>query len=85
MVACMEEHRHEAETLARVVLDRRCELGMTQAQLAEKASVAHRTVQNIEAGRRPMPLILAAVARALEMDAAELQRIADSQPQQAAS
>ena len=76
---------HEPPTLARRVVYLRCELGLTQAALAVKAGVAGRTVQNIEAGRRPTPLILAAVARALEVDAAELQHIADGEFAKAAS
>lgn len=79
MVTCMTENGHGVRTLAAVVVDRRSDLGLTQAELAQNAGVAERTVQNIEAGRRPQPLILAAVARALGMETAELRRIADGE------
>jgi transcriptional regulator with XRE-family HTH domain len=75
----MTETGHEVRTLATVVVDRRSDLGLTQAELALKANVGERTVQNIEAGRRPQPLTLAAIARALGMETAELRRIADSE------
>lgn len=64
------------QTLAEAVLARRCDLGFTQAQLAKQAGIAHRTVQNIEAGKRPQPIILAAVARALGMETGELRQFA---------
>lgn len=63
-------------TLAATVAVRRAELGMTQAALAEAGGIAERTVQNIEAGKVPSPLILAAIARALELDVTKLWRIA---------
>ena len=63
-------------TLAATVTARRAELGLTQAALAEAAGIAERTVQNIEAGRVPSPISLAAIARALDLDAAKLWRIA---------
>jgi len=75
----MTETGHEVRTLATVVVDRRSDLGLTQAELAIKAGVVERTVQNIEAGKRPQPLTLAAIARALGMETAELRRIADSE------
>lgn len=71
MLACMTN-----PTLAATVTARRAELGLTQAALAEAAGIAERTVQNVEAGRVPSPIILAAIARALELDAAKLWRIA---------
>jgi transcriptional regulator with XRE-family HTH domain len=79
----MTQHGHEVPTLADVVVSRRCDLGMTQAELAEKAGVAERTVQNIEAGKRPLPLTLAAVARALGMETGELRQAADDEFAQA--
>ena len=75
----MTEHRYEARALAAVVVTLRCDAGMTQAKLAEKAGVAERTVQNIEYGKRPQPLILAAVARALGMTSAELRQAAEAE------
>jgi len=63
-------------TLAATITARRAELGLTQAALAVAAGIAERTVQNVEAGRVPSPISLAAIARALELDAAELWRIA---------
>lgn len=63
-------------TLAATVTARRAELGLTQAALAEKAGIAERTVQNVEYGRVPLPVSLAAIARALEVDADWLWRIA---------
>jgi transcriptional regulator with XRE-family HTH domain len=80
IVAHMTENGHGARTLAAVVVDRRSDLGLTQAELALKANIDRRTVQNIEAGKRPIPLTLAAIARALGMETAELRRIADSEP-----
>lgn len=71
MLTCMTN-----PTLAATVTARRAELGLTQAALAEAAGIAERTVQNVEAGRVPSALILAALARALEIDAAKLWRIA---------
>ena len=71
IVTCMTN-----PTLAATVVARRADLGLTQAELALKAGIAHRTVQNVEAGRVPMPVKLAAIARALELDAADLWRIA---------
>jgi DNA-binding XRE family transcriptional regulator len=63
-------------TLAATVTARRAELGLTQKELAEAADIAERTVQNVEAGRVPSSLILAAIARALGLDTAKLWRIA---------
>lgn len=78
MVACMTEHGHEGRALADFVVSRRCDLGMTQAEFAVKAGLGERTVQNIEYGKRPASLTLAAVARALGMTSAELRRAAAS-------
>lgn len=71
MVSCMTN-----PTLAATVAARRAELGLTQAELAKHADVAHRTVQNVEYGRVPSPLVLAAIAGALDLDVAKLWRIA---------
>jgi transcriptional regulator with XRE-family HTH domain len=83
IVAGMTENGHEVRTLATVVVDRRSEMGLTQAEFAQQAGIGERTVQNIEAGKRPQPLTLAAIARALGMETAELRRIADSEPAKA--
>jgi transcriptional regulator with XRE-family HTH domain len=72
----MTQHGHEARALADFVVSRRCDLGMTQAEFAVKAGVGERTVQNIEYGKRPQPLTLAAVARAFGMTSAELREAA---------
>lgn len=57
----------------RFVIARRGELGMTQAQLAEAAGVAERTVRSLEIGEAwPWARNLAAIARALKLDAGEL-------------
>lgn len=63
-------------TLAATIVAARAQLGLTQAALAEAAGIGERTVQNVEAGRAPSPLVLAAIARALELDTAVLWRIA---------
>ena len=79
----MTETGHGGRTLAAVVVDRRSDLGLTQAEFALKAGVGERTIQNVEAGKRPQPLTLAAIARALGMETAELRRIADRQDAEA--
>jgi DNA-binding XRE family transcriptional regulator len=71
MLACMTN-----PTLAATVTARRAELGLTQAELAKAADLAERTVQNVEYGRVPSPITLAAIARALDLDTAKLWRIA---------
>jgi transcriptional regulator with XRE-family HTH domain len=84
MVACMTER--SPQTLAEAVLTRRCDLGLTQTELAKKAGIALRTVQNIEAGKRPQPIIFAAVARALDMSSAELRQATEgAEPEAQAS
>lgn len=61
--------------IAAVVI-RRSELGLTQRELAAKAGVAERTVQNLEAGTRPQPLIRGKIERALGWPTGEMGRIA---------
>lgn len=61
--------------IAAVVI-RRSELGLTQRDLAAKAGVAERTVQNLEAGTRPQPLIRGKIERALGWPTGEMERIA---------
>jgi len=69
----------------RAVLARRGELGLTRAEVAEKAGVDIKTVWGFESGDRwPIAKTLAAVAAVLGLDAAELMRIADGEPAQAA-
>lgn len=69
----------------RAVRARRGELGLTLAQTAEQAGVNIDTVCDMENGKTwPWPRNVAAIAGALGLDAAELQRIADApQPAQA--
>jgi DNA-binding XRE family transcriptional regulator len=59
------------------VIDRRSELGWTQKRLAAEAGVAERTVQNLEAGRVPQPLIRAKIEMALGWPPGEFRRIAE--------
>lgn len=76
----MTEHGHPAPTLAETVAARRRGLKMTQVELAARAGVSHRTIQHIEAGTtRPVPAVLAMVARALELDEGELRAVAGSE------
>lgn len=65
------------------VIARRSELGLTQRDLAAKAAVAERTVQNLEAGKRPQPLIRAKIEKALGWESGEMERIAsrESEPE----
>lgn len=62
------------------VIARRSELGLTQRELAAKAAVAERTVQNLEAGKRPQPLIRGKIERALDWRPGEMARIAAGEP-----
>lgn len=69
----------------RAVRVQRGELGLTQAEVASRAGVDVDTLSDMENGKRwPWPKNVAAIARVLGLDAAELQRIAD-EPVQAAS
>ena len=70
----------------RVVLARRGELGLTQQEAATRAGVNIDTLSDMERGKSwPWAKNVAAIARALDLDAVELQRIADGQPVEAAS
>lgn len=73
--------------VGRAVFVRRGQLGLTQAQAAELAGVDAKTIHHVETGKRPpQAKTLAAIAQALGLDAEELlQRIADSEPERAAS
>lgn len=64
------------------VIDRRSELGWTQRRLAEEAGVAERTIQNLEAGKRPQPLIRTKIEKALGWKSGEFRRIAEKEPEQ---
>lgn len=64
--------------IAAVVI-RRSELGLTQKELAARAGVAERTVQNLEAGTRPQPLIRGKIEQALGWPVGEMDRIASKQ------
>lgn len=67
-----------------MVLTRRGELGLTQQQLADRAGVNIDTVSDLERGRlQSRTATVAAIARALGLDAAELQRVAAGQIAQA--
>jgi transcriptional regulator with XRE-family HTH domain len=61
------------------VIDRRAELGLTQKGLALKAGVSERTVQNLEGGKRPQPLIRGKLEKALGWEPGEFRRIAEQQ------
>lgn len=71
------------DRVSAAVVIRRSELGLTQKQLAAKAGVAERTVQNLEAGTHPQPLIRGKIEKALGWPPGEMERIvwgADPQP-----
>ena len=57
------------------VIDRRAELGWTQKQLAAEAGVGERTIQNLESGKKPLPVIRARIERALGWEPGEFRRI----------
>lgn len=67
------------DRVAAAVVDRRSELGLTQKDLASKAAVAERTIQNLESGRRLQALVRARVERALGWEQGEFRRIAEAQ------
>lgn len=74
------------KALARLVVARRGELGMTQEEVAAKAGISGRSLQNLEAARTwPQAAKLAAIARALGVDADYLRYLADGEPEKAAS
>lgn len=58
------------------VIARRAQLGLTQKELAAKAGVAERTVQNLEGGTQPQPLIRGKIEKALGWPAGEMMRMA---------
>lgn len=59
----------EQPDYAELVRQRRAEMGMTQLQLAEKAGVSPRSVQNLEARTtKPQPNKLRAILRAVGVD-----------------
>ena len=57
---------------------RRSELGLTQKELALKADVAERTIQNLEGGKRPQPLIRGKIEKALGWPSGEMERLASA-------
>lgn len=69
------------DRVAAAVEDRRSALDWTQRRLAEEAGVAERTVQNLEAGKRPQARIRGRIERALGWEPGELRRIAEGQPE----
>lgn len=64
------------------VIDRRSEFGWTQKRLASEAGVAERTIQNLEGGKRPQPLIRGKIERALGWPQGEMRRIEKEDGQQ---
>jgi DNA-binding XRE family transcriptional regulator len=72
------------QAAARTVLVRRGELGLTQQEAADLAGVNVDTFRDVERGRlRPRVTTVAAIARALELDADTLQVLAAGQIAQA--
>jgi transcriptional regulator with XRE-family HTH domain len=69
------------ERVIAVVIARRSELGLTQKELALRAGVAERTVQNLEGGKRPQPLIRGKIEKALGWPPGEMERIARTEPE----
>ena len=68
------------KAVARAVVSRRGELGLTQEALAAKAGVSHRMVQNLEAAETwPQAPKLAAIAAALGISADDLRDLAEGQ------
>jgi transcriptional regulator with XRE-family HTH domain len=67
--------------LAQLIRDRRHRLGMTRQQLAEATGVPYSTVAQIETAYRGVsPSRLGVIARALQLDPAELYDILASEP-----
>lgn len=66
------------DRVSAAAIARRSEMGLTQKALAEKAGVAERTIQNLEAGKKPQPLIRGKVEKALGWPAGEMERIASA-------
>lgn len=58
--------------LAEAVRTRREALGLTQDELAVHANVSRSTIQNVEAGKAPRPVLLGRIAHALGTDIATL-------------
>ena len=75
------------KAVARAVISRRGELGLTQEALALKAGVSHRALQYMEAAETwPQAKTLAAIAAALGVSADDLRALADEhEPAQAGS
>ena len=86
MLPCMSEANpaDARQAACRLVRVQRGELGLTQQEVADRAGVNIDTVSDVERGVvRPRTGTLAAIARALQLDAAELQPLAEPQPAQA--
>jgi len=71
--------------VGRAVFVRRGQLGLTQVQVAERARVDMKTFRRMESGEPVNAKTFVSIALALGLDAGELQRIADGEPQRAAS
>jgi putative transcriptional regulator len=62
-----------AERLANCLKDRRSELGITQAELAEKVGVTRKTVNTVENGVfTPSAMLAIKLAQALELSVEQL-------------
>lgn len=77
-VFIMRKQKHkilevEPKTLAGRVLQRRVQLGLSQAQLAEQAGSSQQTIQKIEGGIIKRPRNIKALAEALQESPAWLQ------------
>lgn len=57
------------------VIDRRASMGWTQERLAKEAGVGLRTIQNLEAGKRPWPVNRSKIEVALGWENGEFRRI----------
>lgn len=62
-------------TIGQHIQIRRGRLGWTQEQLARRAGVTMRTVQNVEAGRSPSMRTMTRLAKALRVSIRRLQAV----------
>lgn len=72
--------RRRRQRAAAAFIARRGELGLSQEELAKRADVAYRTVQNFEHGVWPNPVTRARLEKALGWPPGEIHRLA-SPPQ----
>src|SRR4051795_2374093 len=74
-----------SSVLAQLIRDRRHQLGLSRQQLAEATGVPYSTVAQIETAYRGVsPSRLGVIARALQLDPAELYDVLASEPTAAA-